>query len=281
MDINSIVNKKIAVHCPTKELSEKFLTECQAAGFRVDNTDRSYWYRYEGKTCYSLHGSSTAPGKYKEITFCQKECYEIRGFYIIEYNEEEPTMSKFKTGDRVIAKKGAPYAVTTNGWIGTVTSVNYPFIKVTGDEFPSRGGGAIVEAKYFDLLPDEKIVVTANGKTTTAKLYNGKAVVKTAEAKCSPDDEFNFLTGAHLAVSRLCGVDSNVKSSEPECKIKPGDFVKIIHNESNNFPLGTIVEVNAVMSDLLKCYGLARNPHNDNKYQFAEQLVLTDDVEPV
>lgn len=281
MNLNSIINKKIAVHCPTKELSEKFLTECQAAGFRVDNTDRSYWYRYECKTCYSLHGSSTTPGKYKEITFCQKECYEIRGFYIIEYNKEEPTMSKFKPGDRVIAKKGAPYAVTTNGWIGVVTSVNYPFIRVTGSEFPSRDGGAIVESKYFDLLPDEKIIVTANGKTTTAKLYNGKTVVKTAEAKCSPDDEFNFLTGAHLAVSRLCGVNSNVKSGEPECKIKPGDFVKIIHTECHHFPLGTIVEVKFVEFDSLYCYGLLRNPYNDNKYEFAEQIVWIEEVEPV
>ena len=281
MDLNSIINKNIAVHCPTKELSEKFLSECQAAGYDIDNTDRSYWHRYKDKTCYSLHGLPKTPDKYKDISFADKSFYKSQGFDIIEYNKEEPTMSKFKTGDKVVAKKGAPYAVTTNGWIGIVTSVNYPFIKVTGDEFPSRGGGAIVEAKYFDLLPDEKIVVTANGKTTTAKLYNGKTVVKTAEAKCSPDDEFDFLTGAHLAVSRLCGVDSNVKSIEPECKIKPGDFVKIIHTESHNFPLGTIVEVKAVIVDILQCYGLARNPLNDNKYQFAEQVVLKDEVEPV
>lgn len=200
-------------------------------------------------------------------------------------------MSKFKTGDKVIAKKNTPYAITTNGWIGTVVATDYSddypansflgFIQVKGKGLPFEDGCATVDPKYFDLLPDEKIVVTANGKTTTAKLYNGKAVVKTAEAKCSPDDEFNFLTGAHLAVSRLCGVDSNVKSSEPECKIKPGDFVKIIHTECHHFPLGTIVEVKSVVCDSLHCYGLARNPRNDNKYQFAEQIVFIDDVEPV
>lgn len=286
MDLNSIINKKIAVHCPTKELSEKFLSECQAAGYDIDNTDRSYWHRYKDKTCYSLHGSSTTPSKYKEITFCQKECYEIRGFYIIEYNKEEPTMSKFKTGDKVVAKKGTPYNITTNGWIGEVLSVDSEsgFMRVYDGSPKYSTAGFIVDSKYFDLLPkttEEKIVVTANGKTTTAKLYNGKTVIKTAEAKCSPDDEFNFLTGAHLAVSRLCGVDSNVKNSEPECKIKPGDFVKIIRTEYHHFPLGTIVEVKSVEFDSLYCYGLVRNPYNDKKYDFAEQIVYIDDVEPV
>ena len=284
MDLNSIINKKIAVHCPTKELSEKFLTECQAAGFRVDNTDRSYWYRYKDRTCYALHGLPKTPDKYKDISFAEKSFYESQGFDIIEYNEEEPTMSKFKTGDRVIAKKGAPYNITTNGWIGEVLSVDYEsgFMNVRSES--SSTSGFTVKLKYFDLLPkktEDKIVVTANGKTTTAKLYNGKTVVKTAKAKCSPDDEFDFLTGAHLAVSRLCGVDSNVKSSEPECKIKPGDFVKIIHTEYHHFPLGTIVEVKSVVFDSLYCYGLLRNPYNDNKYEFAEQIVFIDDVEPV
>lgn len=281
MNLNSIINKKIAVHCSTKELSEKFLSECAKAGFPVSDSDRDYWHRYTNRTCYSLYGLPKISDKYNDISFGEKGFYESQGFDIIEYNKEESTMIKFKKGDKVVAKKGAPYAVTTNGWIGVVTSVNYPFIRVTGNEFPSRDGGAIVKAKYFDLLPDEKIVVTANGKTTTAKLYNGKAVIKTAEAKCSPDDEFNFLTGAHLAVSRLCGVDSNVKNSEPECKIKPGDFVKIIHTECHHFPLGTIVEVKSVEFDSLHCYGLLRNPYNDNKYDFAEQIVCIDEVEPV
>lgn len=285
MNLNSIINKKIAVHCPTKELSEKFLSECQAAGYDIDNTDRSYWHRYKDRTCYSLHGLPKTPDKYKDISFADKSFYESLGFDIIEYNKEEPTMSKFKKGDKVVAKKGAPYNITTNGWIGEVLSADSESGYMNVRSESSSTSGFTVNSKYFDLLPkkteEEKIVVTANGKTTTAKLYNGKTVVKTAEAKCSPDDEFNFLTGAHLAVSRLCGVDSNVKSIEPECKIKPGDFVKIIHTECHHFPLGAIVEVKSVEFDSLYCYGLLRNPYNDNKYEFAEQIVWIEEVEPV
>lgn len=31
---------------------------------------------------------------------------------------------KFKVGDRVIAQRGAPYSITTNGWKGRVVKIN-------------------------------------------------------------------------------------------------------------------------------------------------------------
>lgn len=51
---------------------------------------------------------------------------------------------------------------------------------------------------------DKKIVITTDGKTTTAALYDvyGNAV-KTAEAKCNPKDAFDFTVGAKLALERL------------------------------------------------------------------------------
>lgn len=52
-------------------------------------------------------------------------------------------------------------------------------------------------------LVNQKIVITTNGKTTFARLYDGDKVVKTAEAKCNPSDEFDFETGAKLAFERL------------------------------------------------------------------------------
>lgn len=280
MNIKSLTNKRIAVHCPTKELSEKFLSECEAAGFS-DEYDKTFWYIYKENTCYVLHG-----GKCGFISYCDINFYESEGYDIIEYNKEESAMSKFKVGDKVIAKKSTPYNVTTNGWTGEVISVNpnSGYIKVESEHDEHYTGCFDVNPKYFDLLPNktnEKIVVTTDGKTTTAKLYNGKTVVKTAEAKCSPDDEFDFLVGAYLAVSRLCGVDSSTKEDEPEFKIKPGDFVKVIRTECHHFPLGSIVQVKTVAFDSLQCYGLLKNPYNDNKYDFAEQLLFREDVVPV
>lgn len=50
---------------------------------------------------------------------------------------------------------------------------------------------------------DEKIVITTVGKTTLARLYENGEVTKTAEAKCSPSDKFDFAVGAKLAFERL------------------------------------------------------------------------------
>lgn len=77
--------------------------------------------------------------------------------------------SKFKVGDVVVAKKNNGYGVTT----------------------------------------DEKIVITHDGKTTTAKLFDGKKVMKTAKAKCNPSDEFDFNVGASIALARLTGQTEN------------------------------------------------------------------------
>lgn len=117
-------------------------------------------------------------------------------------------MAKFKVGDKVIAKKGAPYAITTNGWRGVVTRIRKDSgtMYVSGQEFRGKLGTS-VESKYFDLDTscNQKIVITADGMSTTAKLYDGKTVIKTATAKCSPDDTFDFETGARIAFDRLTG----------------------------------------------------------------------------
>lgn len=119
-------------------------------------------------------------------------------------------MAKFKVGDKVIAKNGAPYSCTTNGWIGTVvgTLENPNCHEIwCGDIIVENDtdGWFPVESKYFDLVNEsQKIVITTDGvKTTTARLYEGKQVIKTAVAKCSPDDEFDFNIGAKIAFDRL------------------------------------------------------------------------------
>ena len=65
----------------------------------------------------------------------------------------------------------------------------------------THAGGCLIVLIEPVTLP--KIVITADGKTTTAKRYEGNKVVKTAEAKCHPDDKFDFAIGAKLACDRL------------------------------------------------------------------------------
>lgn len=53
-------------------------------------------------------------------------------------------------------------------------------------------------------IPDKsKIVIMANDNTVTAKLVCDKNCVAVAIAKCSPEDDFNLLVGAQIALQRL------------------------------------------------------------------------------
>lgn len=119
-------------------------------------------------------------------------------------------MSKFKVGDKVRAKKNAPYEVTTDGWEGTVTRVcDDDGIWVFGKPFEGELG-VCVNPQWFDLVEEKqpagnKIVITTDGKTTTAVLYEGKQRIKSAKAKCAPHDTFDFSYGANLALDRLMG----------------------------------------------------------------------------
>ena len=47
------------------------------------------------------------------------------------------------------------------------------------------------------------IVLFRQGNKVIAKLTEGKKVINTTEAKCSPEDPFNFFVGAQIALQRL------------------------------------------------------------------------------
>lgn len=160
------------------------------------------------------------PCRWCFVTHMKKYCGKVftikevsrNGWYCLDGDDDisdwkfsedmfEDNVVKFKVGDKVIAKRNTPYNITTNGWKGVVTIVHdNGYIRVLSGDFEVD-----VEPKYFDLDTEcnQKIVITTDGKTTTARLFDGKNVIKTAEAKCSPDDEFDFNTGASIAFSRL------------------------------------------------------------------------------
>ena len=91
-----------------------------------------------------------------------------------------------------------------------------------------------------------KVVITTDGKTTTAKMYEDKKVLKTAKTQCSPEDTFDFAIGAKLALERV---------TEKEQKFKIGQFVRVINNDTNNFPIGQIVEIIDFDTDKVLCEG--------------------------
>ena len=169
-------------------------------------------------------------------------------------------MAKFKIGDKVIAKKNTPYSITDNGWKGVVTYVcDSGNIFVKGPDIVSKIGIG-VNSKYFDLDTEcnQKIVITSDGKTTLARLYQNNSVVKTAKAKCSPDDEFDFEHGANLAYSRL--MDLELVTAEEKPSFKNGDRVRITANTNgHHFEIGSVVTIISYKTNSVgdwKCRGI-------------------------
>lgn len=140
--------------------------------------------------------------------------------YMLEYcgvwkftDEMLEPACKFKIGDVVIGndKADKEYFVTKKGYIGKVTDNDGKNICLDNMYW--------VDPECFDICID-KIVITTDGKTTTAKMYNGKDGVETAIARCSPDDEFDFATGAKIALDRL--FEEKLYNGKIVCtKVKP------------------------------------------------------------
>ena len=60
------------------------------------------------------------------------------------------------------------------------------------------------DSELREAAAQSEIVVVGDGfHIVTATLYEDGKAVKTAEAKCCPEDKFDFMVGANLAMSRL------------------------------------------------------------------------------
>lgn len=120
---------------------------------------------------------------------------------------------KFKVGDKVRIRKdlvvGRTYGGITNysflsekdGNLGVQT-----IIRITNsgnyrlDEATFTYSGEMLEP--VEEKVSEKLAIYRNGNKTIAKYYKGDKTFE-AEAKCSPEDEYDFKTGAELAMNRV------------------------------------------------------------------------------
>ena len=89
----------------------------------------------------------------------------------------------------------------------TIESVSddlYRMLEDIGE--PCTGLGWAWGEDWIDCLVDDfKIVITTEGDTVLARLYEGKKVLDETKATCSKDDKFVFGTGAQIAFDRLLG----------------------------------------------------------------------------
>ena len=158
----------------------------------------------------------------------------------------EENKMKYKVGDkvRIVSKWGKGCCQIPNGkmdkWLGKVMTVRYVgkwWYQMVEDRKENIGGGFVwTENCIAGLACENKIVITSDGVETRARLYDGNKIIKTAAAKCSPDDNFSFETSAKIAFERL--IDSEEKE---EPKYFTGKVV-CVSEQYAGFTVGKIYE---------------------------------------
>lgn len=124
-------------------------------------------------------------------------------------------MSEVKVGDRVRAIHDDRDR-RLEGKIGTVVEVEGCCVGVDFDsEIDGHTCGSLARMGHGWYLPDyyleyvgrcneyNKVIITIEDKVTTATLMKGRLVLGTAKARCSPNDRFDPLVGAQIAIQRL------------------------------------------------------------------------------
>ena len=122
---------------------------------------------------------------------------------------------KFNIGDRVQTKlTRTPGTVRRirDGMVAVETDDPNDGVPLPGFEIPH---GLFLPEDAWEKISPSKIVITSNGKTTLARLYDCKRVIRRAEAKCSPEDTYDFATGANLAYDRLMRPETLTASVKP------------------------------------------------------------------
>jgi hypothetical protein len=114
-------------------------------------------------------------------------------------------------------------------------------------------------------IDNSKIVITTDGKTTTAKMYDRKNFVKSAKAVCSPDDKFDFGIGSALALERLVGNPKATLPDKPKftkSDLKNGMFVLlediwwgVVVDNRIIIEDGRYCEINEFNTDLTSIFG--------------------------
>lgn len=124
-------------------------------------------------------------------------------------------MANFRIGDKVRAIHDDKYR-KLEGKIGTVVEVEGFSIGVDFDsDIDGHACGGLARMGHGWYLPDHyleyvgrcneynKVIITVEDKVTTATLMKGRLVLGTAKARCNPDDRFDPLVGAQIAIQRL------------------------------------------------------------------------------
>ena len=158
---------------------------------------------------------------------------------------------KFKIGDKVrITGCRDDFTTHLDGKIGEVIGafLNDIEVMVKGEELPWLVWNH--NAKLVEKAPKDKIVITHDGKTTTAALCREDGTKKTATSNCAPEDKFDFYTGAELALKRLFNKEDVGMQKTEKPKYYNGKVVCVKSGIPYDFTVGKVYTFeNGVVKD--------------------------------
>lgn len=124
-------------------------------------------------------------------------------------------MAEFRIGDNVRCIRDDRDR-KLEGKIGTVVEVEGFCIGVDfNSDINGHACGGLARMGHGWYLPSyyleyvgrcneyNKVIITIENKVTTATLMKGRLVLGTAKARCNPNDRFDPLVGAQIAIQRL------------------------------------------------------------------------------
>lgn len=151
---------------------------------------------------------------------------------------------KYKVGDKVAVLDGSEADHYTAGWVVSMKPYVGKTLEVMCQEadfgspvYKLVGGGCwhydekyLAPANSVAPTSSDRIVIYTDKKDPSKVIAKDISTGKTGVAKCSPEDIFDFYTGAKLAMNRLLGVDGKVAQ-----KIEIGDTVEFISDLVGGF----------------------------------------------
>ena len=156
------------------------------------------------------------------------------------------------------------------------------------------------ERKIYYIIKNDFITYNLDFPTTTCDIIEYKGIVnvivikkmgdkviacsgkKKGVAKCSPEDEFDFYTGAKLALDRL--FDKGVREVKRPAKV--GEYVKILNSDYEGFEdKGKIFKVSATYGDVIGIHwtdvDAALSPGGDGCYCYMlDAYVVLENYKP-
>ena len=155
---------------------------------------------------------------------------------------------KFKIGDKVKTHSGRgvaniAYVQGMDTYCGETAIISNVIKSCAGTRIfyelmgiPYNWHESLLEA----VKNENKIVITTDGTTTRAALYDGHKLIREAKAICSKEDAFKFETGAKIAFERLTAKPAEPK---PKKELKPLNTKVFIIDGYDDFKSGHIYEI--------------------------------------